>query len=59
MWEYREEYINNQYLNEALNFYGKEGWVVYQIKKDEIERESYGDRWTEIIHYVYMKKRVE
>jgi|DEB0MinimDraft_6_1074348.scaffolds.fasta_scaffold692640_1 hypothetical protein len=59
MWEYREEYIEKQDLIKALNFYGKEGWEVFQIEKDIIQKESYGDKWTEINYNVYLKKRVE
>ena len=59
MWEYREEYVKDQDLIEACNFYGKQGWEVFQIEKDYIEKQHYGDQWTEIEYTLYMKKKLE
>lgn len=56
MWEYRIEYVGDTDLVNALNFYGKESWEVYQIEKDVEQRENYGDIIEIITYIVYMKK---
>jgi len=59
MWKYREEYIKKEDLMETLNFYGKEGWNAFQLEKNIIQKESYGEKWIEIYYNVYLKKRLD
>lgn len=56
MFEYREEYIENQDLIETINLFGNDRWEVFQIEKYTLERTSYGDKWVENHYTIYMKR---